>query len=270
MKKRSNLLNAIGFFLAAIIIVLGVAIPSLLLHAQENAILGEVKHHAPDKKSPMSVLPTANIANEGAYNDLYARLFVWRSAAERSTIRDPYQYEISMEQAFYTCWEQIDKLMMGAGASFIELGHYYLESAKLVSSPILDSGGGSTVTVRGVTLPGDLGRWEIELRSNDRGRVQLFADAQTGKLLYLSIYTQYKVPWPDTQREMLIAFAKYHGLFESDFSITDESQVSILRCNELLLSCSSYQRDDQKMHGFELSMAIDDNASSFGNEAAAN
>ena len=252
MKKRGTFSNIIGFLLAAVVVFAGIATPTVLLSKQEKTLIGEIKYAVTAGRDPVSVIP-ARADNPNSFDasvpmitsmpspmptpaptvfisgitadELYARLRVWGMDGYK-TVRDPFDYELSMERAVEKVRAEIGKFADRNALPAVIWSDYHFSSAQLSANSIPLPTGDDKKEVNGVTIPANLGRWIIAFDDGTEGnKLIVSCDAQTGTIYEVN-FTGAPSAVISPRGDELSAFVSYFGLNEKDSPARTASPAS--------------------------------------------
>ena len=192
MKKRGTIANFAGILLAIAIMFAGIFVPTFLLHRQENVIIGNMQRFVTENNNLVSTHPSTSSSMEQDAlqntDELHAKLYAW-GIGEQNFMREPFDYEHTMEQAVESAKYEIKKLIDIGAMPSLSFEQFSFLSAELSCVTVSDS---SLQTIKnetgGITLPSNLGRWIIIFENKQtKDKITIMSDAQTGKIYAMEV-----------------------------------------------------------------------------------
>lgn len=251
---RNILLNFTGYVLAVVTVFLGIAIFNLLLERKESIMLDNQQNYTAIEKAPFFIQPPDNepdIAGsaQNNYSDLLARLSIWEINNEVNsgmmTTREPFESELSMEQAVLKAKEETRALIQIQAIPPLDVDKFMLDTARLLSKKRASE---------------EAGRWSIVfVNANDGKDYQVLLDALTGKIL--SITSPFEQRAHDiSKQEMLIKFSIYHNLFTADMDMTyvkEGASKAYLNIGDIVILCQNVVNiEDSSLNRFTIGLEI--------------
>ena len=200
MKKRGILSNIVGFLLVAIIVFVGIAVPTILLDKQERDILDSTQFHSIEKKAPVSFSQKTELS--------YADILLLVIAEQGTPITsEPRKGELSMTQAVETARNELQVL---SGMGLLSDVNFNTIAFSQATYCIYKKNPHLSVT------DSYIGLWNIEFNDTDV-TVFVYLDGTSGKLL--SVGANKTNIEADAETSARI-FAKYLGLYDDNMEAT--------------------------------------------------
>lgn len=239
MKKHSILTNAVGFLLAIIIVILGIAVPVFLLNKKEAAIMERT--YLIDSASDTTFSNTSDVSLKeqlrpdvmiGALS-LYEKLFIFENGIE-DMMRAPFDYELNMEDAVKKARDEIRQLISIGAIPNLPFEDYAFEQAELVSvsGPKPQDMQKTDPTAEPLTK---LGKWTIvfsDVKSD--GQITTICDSVTGKIYVMQVIVPVEIN-SATSMMLLEGFAQYHQLIKDDQQMNYSEDETALCIDDFLL-----------------------------------
>jgi len=287
MKKTSWLMRMFPFLFAALIVAMGALIPKLVFARQEKALLTDPKQYAAVSKEPISVAPTPTPAplpatpEEARFNSemLMYRLVIWQQGG-RSGMDEPQEGELTMEEAVKTARAELERLViLGALPEKTPYKSCVVQSAALYRiwfqekwQEVIDasaqagesSGHDSAVIPKSADGRNVLGRWEIRFADDAQQSIEVTIDAQTGRIYRadISLSTEglsnsereslENLPY----HEMLLMFARYHGLLKTNDWLYSESERPMLEIGNFQMNYVPYKAKTETQVSFMIEIQV--------------
>mgnify|MGYP000764960823 CR=1 FL=1 len=216
MKKRRATANFVGILLAIAIMFAGIFVPTFFLRRQENVIIGKIQRFITENNHLVYTHPSTSPSMEQDAlqntDELRAKLYAW-GVGEQNFMREPFDYEHTMEQAVESAKFEIGKLIDIGAMPSLFFEQFSFLSAELSCVTISDS---SLQTIKnemgGITLPANLGRWIIIFENRQtKDKITIMSDAQTGKIYAMEVDVHSNIA-AFVNKNMLFMYAKYHNI----------------------------------------------------------
>lgn len=252
-KRSSDTISSVAFLVAFAMIIAGLFLPIILIEGKQHRLFNMEGSIEADGAAPFKAeLHDGEIETEyDAYTDIRAGIMLWELSDDKRE-REPFSYEIGLDDAvknLMNCIERVDggllpELKNAEGT----LSANYIATSGAQEIDVKYKG----VEVGGITLPYDMGRWKVTLSAEDGSRVTGELDAQMGRVYSMAFYLPAKPGMSFSANNMLVAFAAYHGIFDSSEELRYDSEALKLSCGELTFYCD--MRQDEK--AYELHFGI--------------
>lgn len=242
MKKRGTIANFAGILLAIAIMFAGIFVPTFLLHRQENVIIGNMQRFVTENNNLVSTHPSTSSSMEQDAlqntDELHAKLYAW-GIGEQNFMREPFDYEHTMEQAVESAKFEIKKLIDIGAMPSLSFEQFSFLSAELSCVTVSDS---SLQTIKnetgGITLPSNLGRWIIIFENKQtKDKITIMSDAQTGKIYAMEVDVHSNIA-SFANKNMLLMYAKYHNIPYENTSGEFAMDDTILYIGDFKFTCN--------------------------------
>ena len=250
--RRADLFTVLAYVLSFLIILAGVLLPVLFINSKQNSILSNTERLKLKSDLPYNLETSVDESlvfpsDDDNYHDFLSRLELWEMNHDKSE-RSPYSYEMDLSEVYKTCMAHIRQFNALGLITDPEPESFVIATYKISSNYINISGGEvsekyKTVLVDGVSLPYDLGRWDVTLRSNSGRLVNFELDALTGRIYSFALI----FPSSDSitpSGTALALFAKMNGILEQTNSVSYDPINQFLYCKEIVLSYTEQSDGD--------------------------
>lgn len=213
MKKYSILVHTVAVLFAALLITIGLYIPGLLLERQEADIIGLMRKQQINQKNPLSVSEVDPIPEiqRLSYDEFAWRIMLWKESDSTLSTREPYEDELTMEQASKQGVEELRELVHLGVIPKVDFDGLRLSSAALntcVYPPTPQSDLNDEI--------GKYARWYMTYVSNGtvKREILISMDANDGRIYQIQIYFDDAEDIVEAMQMGSIAkaFAHYHGI----------------------------------------------------------
>ena len=230
--------HIVSFLCAILIMAAAVWIPSWLLTRQEEEKLSEVHYISVKSVDTMTDtsedIPVSSVI-ERYPKILLVRLLSWE-AGEKHHLREPYDHEMSMEQAVASAKRELQILIDEGAIEDILVDQLSFYSAELSSVTVPEEKAKKIAEeYSDYTVPVHPGCWNISFNNiyTNSMIISVVCDAETGFIRVLTIrnegmdYAKYTKSW-------LRNFARYHGVTVPIHSVEESLESLVIRKDGLV------------------------------------
>lgn len=212
-KKTRHRTNSLTISLAIVLAIVGIGIPLSVLHAQEGAVIGNIKI-LPAQNRQISNLEEMAGTNQSvsSYKDLLMIATAQKNWKQR--IGEPLDGELQMSDAVETVKSGLSMLESLGLQSEIEFQNTNLSNAEFY---VFESGDER------------IGLWSIDLQNGDKNDIHVQCDAVTGMIISVSIDNLES--YIDA-KSLSTVYIEYLGLYHSKYSeFVSKSGDRLSRCS---------------------------------------
>jgi len=212
-QKMGHRTNWLTITLAIILAIAGIGIPLGVLHAQEEAIIGNIEI-LPVQDRQISNFEEMDETNQSvsSYQDLLMIAKAQKSWEQR--IGEPLDGELQMSDAVETVKSGLNKLESLGLQSEIEFQNTNLSNAEFY---VYESGDER------------IGLWSIDLQNSDKNDIHVQCDAETGMIVSVNIDNLESFI---DAKSLSTVYIEYLGLYHSEYSeFVSKSGDRLSRCS---------------------------------------
>ncbi len=237
-RRTSDLLTTSAFILAFIIMLGGLFIPIALVESSQNRLFasegkkksGEILPMNPSNETGMELQISENA---DTYSDIYSRLKLFQLSDDKRE-REAFSYELTEEKTLEYAKLCINTLLGSYAERYIETavasGYSISSNYLAISSEQEIEMKHKNVEVGGLSLPYDLGIWSFDVLC-DGLQFKIEMDSISGRVYSLKLSAE--KDFPLSCDNMLVSFAKYHGILDTERDIKYDTDALKIDCDEI-------------------------------------